>query len=68
MIIPAILEENLDEILRKISLVESIADKIQVDVCDGVFVPEETFLDLAKINTKAKVEYHLMVANPLQLY
>ena len=66
MIIPAILEENLDEILRKISLVESIADKIQVDVCDGVFVPEETFLDLAKINTKAKVEYHLMVANPLQ--
>ena len=66
MIIPAILEENLDEILRKISIVESVADKVQIDVCDGVFVPEETFLDLAKINTKAKVEYHLMVSNPLQ--
>ena len=66
MIIPAILEENLSEINRKISLVEGLTDKIQIDVCDGVFVEEETFLDISKINTKAKIEFHLMVANPMQ--
>jgi ribulose-phosphate 3-epimerase len=66
MIIPAILEENLDEIIRKIKLVENISEKIQIDVCDGVFVEEETFLDLSKVRSLTKIEYHLMVKNPLK--
>ncbi len=66
MIIPAILEENLKDIQKKLALVENHADKVQIDVCDGVFTSAETFLDLEKISTKARVEYHLMVTNPLQ--
>jgi ribulose-phosphate 3-epimerase len=66
MIIPAILEENLKDIQKKLALVENHADKVQIDVCDGIFTSAETFLDLEKITTKARVEYHLMVTNPLQ--
>jgi len=66
MIIPAILEDNLKTIQEKIAQVSSLADKVQIDVCDGVFVEEETFLDLEKITTLETIEYHLMVQNPLK--
>lgn len=66
MIIPAILEDNLKDIQAKIDLVASIADRVQIDVCDGVFVEEETFLDLEKIVSTERLEYHLMVQNPLK--
>lgn len=66
MIIPAILEDNLKDIQLKIAEVSSISEKIQIDVCDGVFVEEETFLDLEKIQTIETIEYHLMVQNPLK--
>lgn len=67
MIIPAILEENLKDIQEKINLVSHHCNKIQIDVCDGVFVEEETYLDLGKLKTfNTKIEYHLMVKNPLK--
>lgn len=67
MIIPAILEENLSELQRKLDLVSDQVERVQIDVCDGVFVDEETFLDLGKIKTNgARIEYHLMVKNPLK--
>jgi len=66
MIIPAILEDNLKDIQSKIDLMDDLTEKIQIDVCDGVFVEEETFLDLEKIKTLETLEYHLMVQNPLK--
>ncbi len=66
MIIPAILEDNLKSIQEKIELIGPISERVQIDVCDGVFVDEETFLDLEKIKTLETLEYHLMVQNPLK--
>ena len=66
MIIPAILEDNLKDIQAKIAEVSSITEKIQIDVCDGIFVEDETFLDLEKIQTTESIEYHLMVQNPMK--
>jgi len=67
MIIPAILEENLKNIQSKIELVSDNCERVQIDVCDGVFIPEETFLDLGKLKgTTSRIEYHLMVKNPLK--
>ncbi len=67
MIIPAILEENLKDIQNRIDLVSDHCERVQIDVCDGVFVPEETYLDLGKLKTiTSRIEYHLMVKNPLK--
>lgn len=67
MIIPAILEENLQNLQKKLDLVSDLVERVQIDVCDGVFVDEETYLDLGKIRTNgARIEYHLMVKNPLK--
>lgn len=66
MIIPAILEDNLKAIQEKIEMVGPISERVQIDVCDGVFVEEETFLDLEKIKTLENLEFHLMVQNPLK--
>jgi len=67
MIIPGILENSLTEIEKKIQLIGSEAEVVQVDVVDGVLVPGETLLDLEKlstIETPAQLEIHLMVQNP----
>lgn len=67
MIIPAVLEENLKDIQEKINLIGHNSERIQIDVCDGVFVEEETYLDLRKIRPNgARIEYHLMVKNPMK--
>ena len=66
MIIPAILEDNLKSIQEKIELIGPSSERVQIDVCDGVFVEEETFLDLEKIKSLENLEYHLMVQNPLK--
>lgn len=67
-IIPAILEENWQQIERKIDLVKSFARTIQIDIIDGKFVPFQTFLDpkpFAKYSKDYFLELHLMVENPL---
>lgn len=42
-IIPAILPQNFDEIVEKVSRVKGFAKTVQVDVCDGRFVPSLTW-------------------------
>lgn len=67
MIIPGILEKTIEKIQKKILIVENQVDLIQIDVADGILVSGKTFLDLEKlasINSKAKLEIHLMVQNP----
>jgi ribulose-phosphate 3-epimerase len=66
-IIPAILEKNWQDIERKINLVKSFAKTIQIDLIDGKFFPQQTFLDplpFAKYSKDFLLELHLMVENP----
>ncbi len=68
MIIPAILEKDLEKIKKEVKAVDTEAKLIQIDVADGQFVSDVTFLDVEKldeIDTQASFELHLMVAKPL---
>ena len=42
-VIPAILPENIEEIREKMSLVNGLVNIVQVDVCDGKFVPNTSW-------------------------
>jgi ribulose-phosphate 3-epimerase len=68
MIIPVILEKNLEDIEHKIKIVDSFADLIQLDLADGKLVDGETFLDIEKIcqiQCNTPLEIHFMVKNPV---
>lgn len=67
MVIPAILESSLEDIQREIALVDSVAEKVQIDICDGILVDSTTYLDInkiASIKTHTQIEIHLMVKFP----
>ncbi len=49
VIIPAILEESYGEVLRKLGRIEGAAPKVQLDICDGVFVQAVTWPYLKKV-------------------
>lgn len=42
-IIPAILPKNFKEIEEKVELIVGISDTVQIDICDGKFVPTTTW-------------------------
>ncbi|OGC50778.1 hypothetical protein A2716_01950 [candidate division WWE3 bacterium RIFCSPHIGHO2_01_FULL_40_23] len=66
-IVPGILEKDLNVIIEKIHRFEGFAKSVQVDVIDGKFAPNTTFMDirqLEKINTSLKIELDLHVENP----
>jgi len=68
-IIPALLCETFSDFQQKLARVEPIFNLVQIDIMDGVFVPNKSFFDIEKINelkTKTKFEVHLMVEHPLQ--
>jgi len=68
-IIPAILEKDLEEIQEKVKLFENLEPVIHIDVDDGSFGSNTTYLDTAAINelfTASTFELHLMVQNPLE--
>jgi ribulose-phosphate 3-epimerase len=67
MVIPAILAKSQKEFKEKIDLVLPYADFIQIDVMDGVFVPNTTWADAKEIKKMClpmRFEAHLMVKNP----
>jgi ribulose-phosphate 3-epimerase len=67
-IIPGILEKEWAEIERKINLVKSFAKVIHIDIIDGKFAPNTTFLDptpFAKYSKDLLLEVHLMVDEPI---
>lgn len=67
-IIPGILEKDWGEIERKIELVRPFAKTIHIDILDGKFAPNATFLDpkpFAKYTSEIFFELHMMVENPL---
>jgi ribulose-phosphate 3-epimerase len=67
MIIPGILEPTLQEIEQKIRQVEKEAKCVQIDVADGEFVPNKTYLeirDILELKTSVPYDIHLMVDKP----
>ncbi len=71
IVLPAILEHDINSIQQRVDAVAGIASEIHLDVMDGEFVPNKTLLDpfeLEAIDWKGlKVSLHLMIKNP-ELY
>lgn len=66
-IIPAILVKTREELLEKIMAIEPYAERVHLDIADGIFVPNMTILGLEEIetfDTDLKLEVHLMVSKP----
>src|SRR3990167_9716707 len=73
-VIPAILEKDFSEIEKKIRLLAppagGLVEWVQIDVADGLLVPNDTKTDPAafkNLKTKLKLEAHLMVKEPAKL-
>ncbi len=67
-IIPGILEKSWEEVEKKIQLLSPFAKSLHVDVIDGKFVNNLTFLDPApfvKYKDQFFLEVHLMVEEPV---
>lgn len=67
-VIPGILEKEWPEIERKIDLVRPFAKTIHVDILDGKFASNTTFLDpalFAKYTDDLLFEVHLMTEEPI---
>lgn len=70
MIIPTILCKTSACAKRRISLIESTAQTVQIDIMDGLFVPNETWHDADAASTwsfNVDYELHLMVNDPLPI-
>jgi ribulose-phosphate 3-epimerase len=68
-IIPGILEKEWEAIEKKIERVKSFAKTIHIDILDGKFANNTTFLDpkpFKKYTSDILFEVHMMVDNPLQ--
>ncbi len=68
-IIPGILEKDWSEIEKKIGLARPFAKTIHIDIIDGKFAPNTTFLDPApfkKYSSEIFFELHMMVENPIE--
>jgi ribulose-phosphate 3-epimerase len=69
-IIPAILEKDFGGVKDKIELCQGLFDMVQIDICDGIFVPNTTWQkasNLKEIVTLPNLEIHLMVNNPQEV-
>lgn len=70
-IIPTIIASNYQELAEKVKKVEKYIDWVQLDIMDGQFVnnltwpyKEGNLTELKNLNTKLKLEAHLMIENP----
>ena len=67
-IIPGILEQSWEDIEKKIELVLPFADTIHIDLLDGTFAENTSYLDpqpFKKYTDEIAFELHLMVDDPL---
>lgn len=73
-IIPAIIAKDSRDLKKKIKLVQSFVNWVQLDIMDGKFVPNETWNNPKKlknilrcISSGLGIEAHLMVQNPYKV-
>lgn len=66
-IIPAIFTDNPTELKEKINLLEEKVGRVQIDIVDGQFAQSRTIdpIAVAHIETNLKIDYHLMVNEPI---
>ncbi len=66
-IIPSIIASDFAEVKAKLSRLEGLVNWAELDVMDGVFVPNHTWQtadDLNEVDGKTKISVHLMVEYP----
>ena len=65
-VVPAILTEDLEELVTMVHQSEGFASYVQFDIMDGKFVPSRsiTYKHLAALNLNFEWEAHLMVDSP----
>ncbi len=65
-IIPAILTNDVKELLELIAKAEG-GEKVQIDIIDGVFASNRTIepVVLEEVETDLKLDFHLMVKEPI---
>jgi len=69
MIIPAVLTNNFNEFKLQAQKLGACSNLVQIDVMDGIFVSNKSFVERAEINNLSlnlNFELHLMVARPLE--
>lgn len=67
-ILPGILEKEWVEIEKKLEVYKSFAKQVHIDLIDGKFAPNTTFLDPAPFKKYSRdfiLELHMMVDDPL---
>ena len=62
-IVPAVLVKTAEELKQRVKEVEPFVNRIQIDIMDGIFVPNKTIQpeDMKGFKTKLMKEAHLMV-------
>jgi len=68
LIVPAILTDNFTTFKEQLAKINTHFSSVQIDVIDGIFLPNKTFLEreeLKDINSEAYFELHLMVKDPI---
>lgn len=67
-IVPTVVPESLEDIVRTVREYSAFAKTLHVDVADGVFAPNTTWMPKAgdTLPSGMKYEIHMMVANPLE--
>lgn len=68
-IIPGILEKDWDSIEDKILQVKHFASTIHIDLIDGIYAPNTTFMNpepFSRYSQDMLLELHMMVEDPLQ--
>ncbi len=65
-VIPAILTNDINEVIEKIGLCEDVVPRAQIDIIDGVFADNKTIdpSALTNIDTFVGLDFHLMVKEP----
>ena len=56
-ITPAIVPENFEQIVDKLFVLEGLAKRVQIDICDGVFGLEKTWLPYQEDSLPVGFEY-----------
>lgn len=68
-VVPGILEQEWEEIEKKLEIVKPFAKEVHIDLIDGKFVNNTTFLSpepFKKYSSTFLLELHMMVENPIQ--